>query len=212
MQKKKKPKFIRQEAYRRKKLGISWRRPRGIHSKIRLRKAGKMKRVSIGYRNPEKLRGLTNDGKRVVRVLNSKDLKAVGENAAILSGSLGRKKKLEILESAKKAEISFLNIKDVAVAISKIKSDIEKQKLEKKKRLEAKKKKKPKKEEKKAEKKEEKIEEKPEEEVKKEVEKPKEEIEEKKPEEKVEAKPKEEKKEVKPKVKPEPKSNKEIKK
>lgn len=52
---KKKPKFIRQDTNRAKKFKIKWRKPKGMHSKLRLNKKGHQKSPSQGYRAPKKL-------------------------------------------------------------------------------------------------------------------------------------------------------------
>ena len=46
---KKRPKFKRQEWYTYKRLGDSWRRPRGLHSKMRKHLKYRPNVVSIGY-------------------------------------------------------------------------------------------------------------------------------------------------------------------
>ena len=60
--KKKKPNFIRQDAHKKKRVGTSWRRAKGIQSKVRLNKRGYVKSVSQGYRSPKSVRGTTPSG------------------------------------------------------------------------------------------------------------------------------------------------------
>ncbi len=139
--KKKTPTFARQEAHVRKRLPSSWRKPRGVHSKMRRGRAGKHAVVKIGYGGPTEVRGLTKEGLVSITVSTAKDLAMITGKAAILSSTIGRRKKLQILEAAKKSNISFQNVKDVAAEIIKLKTAVDKQKLEKKKRFESKKKK-----------------------------------------------------------------------
>ncbi|MFQ5648225.1 MAG: eL32 family ribosomal protein, partial [Candidatus Aenigmatarchaeota archaeon] len=56
--KKRKPSFKRHEQFRCKKLKKTWRKPRGRHSKMRVRVASRGRMPSIGYRNPPEVRGL----------------------------------------------------------------------------------------------------------------------------------------------------------
>ena len=65
---KKKPKFVRQDYTKKKALGAKWRRTKGLHSKIRERRAGHEKRASIGYGSPKKTRHLDSSGLRKVLI------------------------------------------------------------------------------------------------------------------------------------------------
>ncbi len=140
--KKKKPNFVRQESHRRKRLGTKWRKPKGIHSKLRLHRRGKPSMVSIGYKTPVALQNRDSEGRLPFIVHNLKELKLFNpkENYAILYGKLGNKKRLQILEEAKKLKISFSNIK-IDEKIKQIKQKAESKKELKKKREERKKKK-----------------------------------------------------------------------
>ncbi|MDG7043343.1 MAG: hypothetical protein JRM98_04415, partial [Nitrososphaerota archaeon] len=48
----KKPKFLRQESWRYKKLKPNWRKPKGIDNKMRLQEKGWPPLVKVGYRTP----------------------------------------------------------------------------------------------------------------------------------------------------------------
>lgn len=111
--KKKKPKFRRQEWFRKKALGEKWRKPRGIHSKLRRQEKGKGALPNPGYGSPSSVRGLNREGYREVIVKNVKDLEKVNpkEDVAVISKTVGRKKRFEILESAKKMNIKVTNYK-----------------------------------------------------------------------------------------------------
>ncbi|MEM2559841.1 MAG: eL32 family ribosomal protein, partial [Candidatus Bathyarchaeia archaeon] len=68
--KEKKPDFIRQESWRYDRVDDSWRRPKGIDSKMRREVKGWPARVKIGYRGPRKARGLHPSAYREVIVYN----------------------------------------------------------------------------------------------------------------------------------------------
>ncbi len=105
------PEFIRQESWRYVRVKENWRRPRGIDSKMRLRKKGKPPLVSIGYRNPKRVRGLHPTGFREVIVYNVKDLETVNpeKEAVRIGGTVGRRKRMEIIKKADELGIVVLN-------------------------------------------------------------------------------------------------------
>jgi len=111
VEKRKKPEFKRHmsEAYVR--IGESWRRPRGLHSKVRIEEKGKPARPKIGWGNPKEIRGLHPSGYKEVLVRNLDDLKNVNpEKEAIrIASVVGKKKRKIIIEEAKKRNIWILN-------------------------------------------------------------------------------------------------------
>ena len=60
--KSKKPFFFRQDAHKNLKLGDKWRKPKGLHSKMRLGFKGYRKSVSIGYGSPKITKNLHKSG------------------------------------------------------------------------------------------------------------------------------------------------------
>jgi large subunit ribosomal protein L32e len=110
--KKKRPTFLRQEWFRKKeKLGLKWRKPRGIHSKLREHEKARGSLPRAGYGSPAAVRGLNKQGCREVLVRNVADMKMIRprEEMAVIAASVGRKKRLEILEFASKNNIKVLN-------------------------------------------------------------------------------------------------------
>jgi len=107
---KKKPAFNRQEYKKHKKLKRTWRKPKGRHSKLRKGRIARGKKPSTGFSSPKKLRGLNKQGLKEVLVHNTKDLSSVGENAAVIAGSVGKKKREEIVKAAKEKKIRIMNI------------------------------------------------------------------------------------------------------
>ena len=108
--KKRTPTFRRQESHKRKRLGDGWRKPRGVQSKLRLRRRGKPSMVSIGYRSMAVLRNKDEQGRTRIIIHNLSDISNFDSkiNFAVLSARVGGRKKIAIFEQAKKLKISFL--------------------------------------------------------------------------------------------------------
>ncbi|MBI2106327.1 hypothetical protein HYT56_05845 [Candidatus Woesearchaeota archaeon] len=127
----KKPKFIQQDTNRKKSLKLKWKKPRGIHSKLREKRAGHRKNPSQGYRSPRSIRYFV-AGMKINIINNIDDLGSIKEGAALLSSRIGAKKKLQILSKAKDLKIKVLNVKNIDEYISSQKEKFEKRKQEKK--------------------------------------------------------------------------------
>jgi large subunit ribosomal protein L32e len=110
--KERKPNFIRQDTHKRKKLSIKWRKPKGIHSKIRHHFRGRSKMPSPGYKSPRKVRRLHDSGLKIVLVHSTDDLKSIKKEGEgiIISKTVGMKKRLAILKKAKESNINILNV------------------------------------------------------------------------------------------------------
>lgn len=110
--KKKKPKFLRQswKAYKRLRKA-KWRKPRGLHSKLRIREKSKGKLPSIGFRKPKELRYSHPSGFKEVLIYNPKDLEKINreKEVARISAKVGKKKRQEILKRAEELNIKILN-------------------------------------------------------------------------------------------------------
>ncbi|MCK4491838.1 MAG: 50S ribosomal protein L32e [Candidatus Altiarchaeales archaeon] len=109
--KKNKPKFIRQEYHKLKKLKDVWRRPKGLDSKKHNRKRGKGKVPQIGYKKPESVRGIHPLGYSPIVIHNTKDLKEVNPDAqaVVIASAVGRKKRNDIIAYANKNKLFILN-------------------------------------------------------------------------------------------------------
>jgi len=110
-QKKKKPKFARQEVSFRKKLKDVWRRPRGIDSKQHEEKRGKGKIPKVGYKSPGLVSGLHPTGYKPVLVHNVSELENLDNKieAAVISATVGRRKRNEMINAANQKRIVILN-------------------------------------------------------------------------------------------------------
>ena len=109
--KKAKPKFKRQELGRQPMLKDTWRSPRGRHSKLRMAEKARGKKPSIGYSSPTAARGLNRKGYREVLVANPKQLETINphEEIAVISATVGKKKRFEILELANEKKLKVFN-------------------------------------------------------------------------------------------------------
>ena len=112
--KNKKPDFRRQESWRYKRVKESWRRPRGIDSKMRKKVKGWPKSPRVGYRGPKEARGLHPSGYMEVLVHNVDDVDGVDPKtqAIRIAHTVGARKRVEISARAKEREIHILNPKE----------------------------------------------------------------------------------------------------
>ncbi len=103
--------FHRQEWFRYKKLGDSWRKPRGKHSKQREHLARRPPVVDAGYRGPAAVRGLHPSGFTEVLVHTPSDLERLDpqREAARIGSTVGSRKKELIMEKAQELSIRVLN-------------------------------------------------------------------------------------------------------
>ncbi|MBI4440356.1 hypothetical protein HY638_05270 [Candidatus Woesearchaeota archaeon] len=138
---KKKPEFVRQDIHKRKGLEFKWRSPSGIDSKLRLGMKGHRKRPSPGYGSPRKLRGLLKGGIRGVAVDSISDLDRIepGKDGAILSSTLGKRKKVDIVKECLSRKIKIINMRDSEGFLKSVDDFISSKKKESKKEKTAKK-------------------------------------------------------------------------
>ena len=130
--KRKKPEFLRRDWNV--KGFDSWRKPRGLHNKLRLRLKGHGKVPRVGYGNPADVR-FTIEGKYPVLVNNEKDLLNIDKEKqlAIIASNVGKKKKLKLLEKANELGVKVLNVskEKIVEKINKIKEEKAKKKAKK---------------------------------------------------------------------------------
>ena len=110
-QKKQQPAFRRQEWFRYKRLGESWRKPRGLHSKMRRNKKYRPPRVRVGYRKVKAVRGLHPSGFEDILVYNLKELQVLDPKtqAARIGGGVGYRKRKKLQDYAEENNIRVLN-------------------------------------------------------------------------------------------------------
>jgi large subunit ribosomal protein L32e len=103
--------FLRSDTFRYKRIGShsrklsKWRRPRGKHNKLRLKRTGHPASPSIGY-------GTSGRSIAPLMINNLKDIESVGKNTSvIISKKVGAKKRLEIIKKAEEKSIKILNVR-----------------------------------------------------------------------------------------------------
>lgn len=111
LQRRRRPRFRRQEWFRYKRLGKTWRRPKGLHSKMRRHLKYRINVVRVGYRTVRKARGLHPSGFREVLIHNLDELETLDPRveAARIAHSVGFKKRQVIEERADELGIRVLN-------------------------------------------------------------------------------------------------------
>ena len=107
----KKPDFRRQESWRYKRVEESWRRPRGIDSKMRKKKKGWPRSVEVGYRSPKKTRNHHPSGYVEALVYNVDDVEEVDSKTQVIriAHTVGMRKRVEISARAEERGIRVLN-------------------------------------------------------------------------------------------------------
>ena len=110
--KERKPDFIRQDTHKRRKLDLRWKKPKGLHSKMRHKFKGHRKMPSPGYKSPAKVRGLHSSGLKMISVFSIEDIVKIKKESegAVISKTIGMRKRLGILKKAKELDSLVLNL------------------------------------------------------------------------------------------------------
>ena len=105
------PKFVREESWRYKRVKPSWRSARGKSSRVRRSKEGWPPLVKIGYARPASIRGRHPSGMIEVMIRRPQDLEAVDPkiNVGRIAHTVGESKRLLILDEAERRGIRLLN-------------------------------------------------------------------------------------------------------
>ncbi|CAO1629482.1 unnamed protein product [Jaminaea pallidilutea] len=111
--KKRTQKFKRHQSDRFKRVGESWRKPRGIDSAVRRRFRSKPPMCSIGYGSNKKTRHMMPNGLRRFVVSNPRDVDMLLMHntifAAEIAANVSSKKRISILEKAKVLGVKVTN-------------------------------------------------------------------------------------------------------
>ncbi len=106
-----KPKFRKHESWRYKRLKESWRKPRGLDNKMRLKVKGWPKSVNVGYGGPRIARGLHPSGYKEVLVHTPDEVTKVNPKtqAIRIAHTVGTRKRIQIFSLAREIGIHVLN-------------------------------------------------------------------------------------------------------
>lgn len=120
--KKKRPPFRRVESWRWNRVKDSWRAARGIDSKTRKKSKAGITSPEIGYRVPKKIRGLHPSGYQEVRVETLKDIENLNnkKHAIKIATTLGAKKRMTLIEYARRRGFKVLNIGTTQAEMQKL--------------------------------------------------------------------------------------------
>ena len=123
--KKVKPQFVERESKFSASIKERWRLPRGRHSAIRQKDRGRPVHPTPGFGSPRAVRGLDRSGLKAVVVSTAKQLESLlpETHGVIIGGTVGVKKKLELLVAAQKKKLIVLNVKNIAQYIEKATKD-----------------------------------------------------------------------------------------
>ncbi len=132
--KKKMPEFIRQDWQKAIRIKRHWRKPEGMHSKMRLKLRSLRRQPSIGFSSPKEVRGLTRDGYQVIIISNVAQLTGVKDPITIAS-TVGMRKRIEIVKKAKEMKLRVLNIKDLDKFLAETEASLKQRKETKKSKL-----------------------------------------------------------------------------
>lgn len=131
-----KPAFLRRNFMKNKRTRVTgeWRKPRGLHNKLRRRRRGVGQWVMPGYRMPKAVRGMTTEGLLPTIVETTAQLKNLKADTHILvlKASVGIKKRLEIVREALKHSFRIVNLKDPAAWLKQIEEEMTQRKKAKK--------------------------------------------------------------------------------
>jgi len=128
--KKKRPVFRREDCNKLKRLSPSWRRPTGLHSKMRHQFKGRVKRIKTGYRSPVLVRTAHKSNLFPVMIYSIADLDKINKttHGAVIASGVGQRKKVLVLEKAKQLGIRVLNIKDSDAFVKKVADSLKQRK------------------------------------------------------------------------------------
>lgn len=103
--------FKREDNHKKKQTPSSWRKPKGRHSRARLKKKGANPLPKAGYRANKDVRGKHPSGYEEVLVHNADELEGIDPEteAARIGGTVGGRKRNTIIEKADDEGIHVLN-------------------------------------------------------------------------------------------------------
>lgn len=120
--KKRKPTYKRVQSNQYAKFrDVKWRRPKGKGNKDRKNRKGHIGMIQVGYGSPKEVKGLNKDGLQEIIVYNIEGLKTITKGqVAVIARTVGAKKRLGILDEAKKSKIAIANVKDIDAKVKEL--------------------------------------------------------------------------------------------
>ncbi len=121
-----KPDFIREDYQKRACIPLPWRRPRGIHSKMRHRFAGHRALVHPCYGSPKAVYGLHPSGYEPVLIHTLNELAKLDPktHGVVLGSTLGLPRRIALLTQAKALGLKVLNAKDIDATLKAVQDGI----------------------------------------------------------------------------------------
>jgi large subunit ribosomal protein L32e len=121
-QKAKKPDFLRPDYQKRACVPLRWRKPHGLHSKVRHRFAGHTAMPDPGFGSPKDVYGLHPSGLAPVLVHTLNELAKVNAKTqgAVLGSTLGVPRRMALLLKAKELGVRVLNAKDIDAKLKEL--------------------------------------------------------------------------------------------
>ena len=102
-------KFIKHDAVKFKRVGFSWRKPRGKKNKTKAGKKGHRPMPSKGFMSERSKRGMI-AGKMPVLVYNTNDVQRLNDqNIVIIASAVGNKKRKDIVSVCDAKKLRILN-------------------------------------------------------------------------------------------------------
>ena len=130
--KRSKPQFRRQDVDLKPQFRKAWRKPKGLHSKMRNSRKGHNLLPKLGYASPKKANGLTRDGLKLQVVRNLNELNNVKDGCVAVGSDVGLRKRIVLLEEIINKRLKLFHVKDVSKYLEEIKSDLLNKKKERK--------------------------------------------------------------------------------
>ncbi|MCF7866544.1 hypothetical protein K9L67_03945 [Candidatus Woesearchaeota archaeon] len=104
-------KFLRKDTHKKARIGKKWKNPKGHQNKKRLHVKGHSATVKAGYGRKLEEKNTNKEGLQIVIITSIEELKRIDPKTQTASiEGLGRKKKIELLDEAKKLNITIQNL------------------------------------------------------------------------------------------------------
>ncbi len=129
LKKSKQPDFVRQQGGKVIRLPRNWRKPGGHQSKLRHKMKNRGYLVEPGWGSPAAVRGLDRSGLFPIIIHSINQLSKIDKkNQGAIISNVGNRKRIAIIQEAKKLGIKILNIKDVDKKVEEINAKIRERK------------------------------------------------------------------------------------